>query len=431
MFRSIRPTFLTFRRFASTEIASYGEFISEVSARRRPSAIRAIQPLTKIPGMISLGGGYPNGSTFPFQKLSLVTRDGTTIDIAGEELASALQYTNTEGYPPLMPFLQALEARTHAPPKLAVGRSILVTNGSQEGQAKAFDLLIQRNDHVLVENPTYSGALAALQPITDNLVGIATDQSGMIPDALEQTLKRASPRQFKVLYLIPTGQNPSGATMSTERRHRVYDIARRYNLIIMEDDPYWNLRYDDTPIPSFLSLDVDGRVLRFDSLSKVLSSGMRLGWCSGPAPLLERMTLHQQTSSLHASALSQAVVSALLNKWGQDGWDKHVASIRKFYGERRDLFMSFAKKHLTGLAEWHAPSAGFFVWFKLLCTQDAQALIQKDAVAAKVLMVPGQAFEPNNKPSPYVRAAFSVASPADQDEALRRLAALLKANTRN
>lgn len=205
----------------------------------------------------------------------------------------------------------------------------------------------------------------------------------------------------------------------------------------MEDDPYHFMQFLDPGekrARSFLSMDVDGRVLRFDSFSKLLSSGMRLGFATGPGPLIDRIDLHSQASNLHTAGLPQAFAASLFDHWAAqnnghsyDGFTQHVDAIADFYRRRRDVFLESASRHLTGLATWSHPTAGMFVWFKLLGIKDSWPLIKEKAVDKKVILVPGQSFSvPDTEPSPYVRAAYSTASYEDMDEALRRFAELLR-----
>lgn len=282
-----------------------------------------------------------------------------------------------------------------------------------------------------------------------------------------------------MLYTIPVGSNPTGASLSLERKKEIYKVAREFDLLILEDDPYYWMQFAAQRTPSFLSMDVDGRVLRFDSFSKLLSSGLRVGFVTGPPQLIERIELHQQASVLHSSGVSQALVAGLFNQWsaahGGDthaGFSAHCSGIVKFYRERRDSFLASAERHLAGLCEvcdaicpsstthdmigtkknlsflppilaltlklmlcramtvrvhalqWEVPSAGMFVWIKLP-VQDADIFIKDTARKAKVLLVPGQSFDPHDQPSPWVRAAYSTATLEEMDEALRRLAELL------
>ena len=180
-------------------------------------------------------------------------------------------------------------------------------------------------------------------------------------------------------------------------------------------------------------MDEDGRVLRFDSFSKLLSSGIRIGWATGPSPLIERLQLHTQASNLHTCGLSQALVAGLLDEWARDhggdafpGFEARMAEVAGFYRSQCEAFLASANRHLAGLATWTVPSAGMFVWLHFLGVRDTHALITKHAVSAKVLLVPGTSFMPCSSPSSYARAAFSTAAPEDMDEALRRLAILLR-----
>ncbi|EQC42748.1 hypothetical protein SDRG_00471 [Saprolegnia diclina VS20] len=403
----------------------YESYFTAKSLRRQPSAIRSLQPMVSLPGMISLGGGMPNPSTFPFESMSVKLKSGETMDLRGAALEAALQYSPTPGIPELVKTISGMMEQEHSPRGPA--RVLSVTTGSQDALYKAFEMLLGENDALLIEKPTYSGTLAHLHAVNCDLVCIDTDREGLVPDHLAATLDSwpASKKKPKVLYTIPTGGNPTGVSMSYVRKQRVYEIAQKHGLIILEDDPYYYLKLDGPRVKSFLSMDVDGRVLRFDSFSKILSSGLRVGTVYGPAPLVERLNLHTQSANLHSSGLSQAVVLALLKQWGAAGWEAHLEMVCDFYRGQRDAFLKALDKHLTGLATWHAPDAGMFVWIELHGVKDSKALIEQKAVAAKVLLVPGQVFLPDNQVTPYVRAAYSTASHEEMDLAVSRLAALL------
>lgn len=395
----------------------------------------------QVPGMISLGAGNPNPDAFPFHSACFTLKDGGEVDMDEDLMCTALQYNATSGLPELLAWFRALQQREHRPPRPDHSWQVTCTTGSQDAISKACDMLVSRGDCVLVEDPCYPGALGVLRPLGARIIGVATDSQGIVPEAMAAILDGwdtsygskgvAKPR---VLYSVPTGHNPSGTTISGPRREAVYALARKHNLIIMEDDPYYFLQLDGNvgpggfrrPPNSFLSMDTDGRVLRFDSMSKVLSSGLRLGFCTGPAPLVERLVLHMQTAALCTSGLSQAAALSLLRRWGDDGWAAHVVSVQALYRARRDHFISCAQKHLTGLAEWTTPEAGMFVWMKLLSIKDSKALIEGPARDEKVLLVPGQYFSISDEPSNCVRASYSLASPENVDEALRRLGALLR-----
>ena len=233
--------------------------------------------------------------------------------------------------------------------------------GSQDALAKTIEMLCDRGDPVLLEDPSYPGAIGPLQAAGCALAGVPVDTEGMVPSELERTLSEwvEGPKP-RVLYLIPHGQNPSGSTMPMQRKEEIYAVAARHSLLIIEDDPYYALQYGDGSNGSFASIDVDGRVLRLDSFSKVLGSGMRLGWASGPAPLIERLMLAQQVSTMQASTMSMTLAARLLHSWGVEKYRAHVREVRDFYAERRSFMQKCAEKHLTGLASWSAPSAGMF-----------------------------------------------------------------------
>ena len=427
----------------ATRVTEYASRLTRRSLARQPSAIRALQPLVAQPGMISLGGGMPNPSTFPFTKITASLRDGSEIELGGARLEASLQYSPTLGLPSLRAHLQALQEAEHG----VTGRQVCVTTGSADALSKAFDALLDEGDALLVESPTYSGSLAYLRPIGCLLVGVRCDADGLDPSHLEEILAgwhegcNGGRRRPRVLYTIPTGGNPTGASLSLARRQRVYEVARTYDLLILEDDPYHWLQYraarGAARRPSLLSLDRDGRVLRFDSFSKLLASGVRLGWATGPPALIERIELHGQASSLHTCGLAQGLVAALLDAWAAErGGDVHagfaakMAEVAAFYHRRCEAFLAAAERHLGGLARWSAPDAGMFVWLELLGVADSHALITQHCAAAKVLLVPGQSFMPSDAPTSHVRAAFSTASDEEIDEALRRLAALLREQRR-
>jgi kynurenine/2-aminoadipate aminotransferase len=428
----------------ATRLTEYASRLTRRSLARQPSAIRALQPLVAQPGMISLGGGMPNPSTFPFTKITALLRDGSEIELGGARLEASLQYSSTLGLPPLLVHLQALQESEHG---VASDRQVCVTTGSADALSKAFDALLDEDDALLVESPTYSGSLAYLQPIGCQLVGVRCDADGLDPSHLEEILSgwdegsNEGRRRPRVLYTIPTGGNPSGASLSLARRQRVYEVARTYDLLLLEDDPYHWLQFSAARgaarRPSLLSLDRDGRVLRFDSFSKLLASGIRLGWATGPPALIERIELHGQASNLHTCGLAQGLVAALLDAWAAEyGGDVHagfaakMSEVAAFYQGRCDVFLAAAERHLGGLARWSAPNAGMFVWLELLGVADSHALITQHCAAAKVLLVPGLSFMPSNAPTSHVRAAFSTASDEEIDEALRRLAALLREQQR-
>ncbi|XP_063776703.1 kynurenine/alpha-aminoadipate aminotransferase, mitochondrial isoform X2 [Pseudophryne corroboree] len=422
----------------SAKDMNYARFLSVVSAARQPSPIRSMTDLLmrSPPSVISLAGGVPNPETFPFKSATVTLNDSTSIEIGGSLMKKALQYSSTPGVPELISWLKELQKSLHNPPTLTYSPAkgqmeLCVTTGSQEGLSKVFEMLVNPEDNVLLDAPTYSGTLAAVKPMGCNLIGVPTDQHGIIPQALRDILSRWHPGRPeknppKILYTIPNGGNPTGASLTTDRKREIYQLAREYDLIIVEDDPYYFLQFNKPWAPSFLSMDVDGRVIRADSMSKILSSGLRIGFLTGPKPLIDRIILHMQVSTLHTSAFTQVMILQLLQKWGLEGFLKHIDSVIEFYRTQRDAMLASADKWLTGLAEWHSPAAGMFLWIKIEGVQDTHQMIMSKAISKEVLLVPGSAFNiASSEASCYVRASFSLSTPEQIDQGLQRLASLI------
>lgn len=414
---------------------NYARFLTAVSAARKPSPLRVLTELQQRspPSLISLAGGAPNPNTFPFLSATIQVKNGQTICIDETLMKKALQYSTSNGLPELLTWMKSLQKSLHNPPNAQT--DMCVTTGSQEGICKVFEMLVNPGDNVLLDAPTYPGTLAALQPLGCNLINVPSDQHGMIPAALKEVLSRWAPSEVhklnstapRVLYTIPNGGNPTGASMTEQRKRDVYELARQYDMLIIEDDPYYFLQFEKPWAPTLLSMDVDGRVIRTDSFSKILSSGLRLGFLTGPKPLIDRVVLHIQASTMHTSTFTQMMVSQLLHSWGEERFLQHIDGVLGFYRKQRDAMISSAEKWLNDEAEWYVPSAGMFLWLKLKCVTDTQQLIREKALKKEVLLVPGGVFMINSSdPCPYVRAAFSLSTPEQIDEAFRRLSLLIK-----
>lgn len=300
---SFYPRTMTSAAASSTSVTKkqpdYAKYISKRSAARKPSAIRALNQFLSLPGMISLGGGLPNPSTFPFTNVSVTLQSGETLTLGEARTQKALQYSNTNGIPELVNWLETLMMDVHSPPMDKSNFQICIGNGSQDVLTKAFEMLIDEGDNMLIESPAYVGSLAFLKPLNPKFVEVDTDGDGLNPEALANILDNwpVDQKKPKVLYTVPIAGNPTGTSTTLERKQKIYDIARKHDLIILEDDPYYFLQFGE-PVPSYFSMDVDGRVLRFDSLSKIISSGVRIGWVTGPKPLVEKIVLHGQVSKL-------------------------------------------------------------------------------------------------------------------------------------
>ncbi|XP_035408691.1 kynurenine/alpha-aminoadipate aminotransferase, mitochondrial isoform X2 [Cygnus atratus] len=368
---------------------NYSRFITTVSAARKESPIRLLTELMQRspPSLISLAGGAPNPNVFPFKKATVAIGHGNAVEIGEDLMKRALQYSASAGIPELLSWLKKFQRNLHNPPTANYSpeqgqMEMCITTGSQEGLCKVFEMLINPGDNILLDAPTYAGTLAALRPLGCNIINVPSDQHGIIPKALKGILSAWSPEDIKnrshslpkFLYTIPNGCNPTGNSLTAERKKEIYQLARKYDFLIIEDDPYYFLQFEKPWAPTFLSMDLDGRVIRTDSLSKILSSG-----------------------------------------------------VVEFYKTQRDAMLIAADKWLKGLAEWYPPAAGMFLWIKIKGVSDTEQLIMEKALQKEVLLVPGRAFNINSsEPSSYVRASFSLSSPAQMDLAFRRLADLIK-----
>ncbi|GAA5912662.1 hypothetical protein JCM5296_006047 [Sporobolomyces johnsonii] len=426
----------------ATAPLNWDYFISQSGKRWEPSAIRGLFPLEKIPGMVSLLAGKPNAETFPFSAITVSLKPIIPTDqpeqlvVESEALTEGLQYGPTAGLGGLVKWLENLQEKRHQRAQDGSWR-VSVGSGSQDLINKAFCSLINEGDSVLLESPVYSGTLGLLKQHKCDLIEVPVDTSGMRPDALEDilanwTAKFPGKRFPKLLYTIPTGSNPTGCSSPLDRREKILSLVRQYNLLLLEDDAYHYLSFDPENItPSYFELEArsggeTGRVVRFDSFSKILSSGMRLGFLTAAKPLVDIVDLHTSNTNLQPSSTTQAMVLVLLNKWGLDGFLAHTRRVAAFYKAKRDMFEKVAHKYLDGLATWVSPDAGMFLFLDLHLTTDGTAgdsssLISTTAVQKGVLAVPGVGFLPNGGVSSFVRVSFSLATEQDAELAFQRL----------
>ncbi|XP_050584640.1 kynurenine/alpha-aminoadipate aminotransferase, mitochondrial-like [Bombus affinis] len=414
----------------------YSSFKTEVSKRRRSATTRE---LTKIAysapkNVVSLAEGMPNEETFPFAEISIKLKDGSSFTLDERELASALQYIPTQGYPPLLQSLREFQRRTHAPP-LWESRDIVIVSGSQDGLSKTLEAILGPGDPLLVHDPFYPGVEVVVSPHKVELIPIPQDEHGVVPEILRETLRNrelSGKKMPKIMYINATGSNPTGVIIPLERRKEIYRIACEYNFLILDDDPYHFMHFNEVEPKSFLSLDTEGRVIRLDSFSKVISSGLRLGFITAAAPLIASIELHLQSSHLHAPTLSQVILYKLMKLWGYDGMMKHFMGIRRFYKQRRDIIARLAEKHLNGLVDFTIPRGGFFLWIKVRDIKDTWKMIMQRGVTEGVIMAPGAAFMKDpSKPCNAIRASFSKASYEEMNLAMERLADLIRSELRN
>ena len=389
-----------------------------------------------------LAGGCPHESFFPAKALALELRDGTTT--APVDLDKPLQYHKGCGVEALRSRLEAIQRRVHGRGAWGVACSV----GCTDALLKTLELLTEAGDEVLVEEYTWPGIVAQTVPRRRTTVAVAMDAGGVVPAALEATLA-ALPRKQRVFYTISSGQNPTGCTPTEERKQEVYAICRKYDVVILEDDPYYFLTMpldyeseadmpgaDPAKLPaSYLSMDVDGRVVRLDSAAKIVAPGLRLGWVSAPMAFLDKFTVLNETSVQFPSGAAQAAMLALLETWGDDaGFDAALRKTQHEYARRRDVLVAAVRGALaeTGgatLATLETPAAGMFLWLRVLpyvCPDSRE--LQDKLIKNGVACIPGACFATPDKQGddcPFLRLTYASATDAEMRAGASRLAATL------
>ncbi|KAB0792112.1 hypothetical protein PPYR_14073 [Photinus pyralis] len=410
-------------------------FINPPSLRRRPflppSLVDACD--TTSEKSIKLAEGFPNDANFPFKEISVLLKDGTSYRLEGEQLATSLHYIPTKGYPPLVSTLKDFTQQIHQPPYWSQ-RDVLVTVGSQEAMSKVLEMCLEEGDPILVQNPLYSGIAVVLAPFQSTLIPINQDGNGMVPDFLRQALNQRKKeclldRQLKmpkILYINPTGANPVGTTLPLDRRQEIYRICCDYNILILEDDPYCFMNYKDPTPPSFLSFDIEGRVIRLDSLSKVLCPGLRIGWVTAAKPLTDVLELGIENCYLSSASLTQVITYNLLNGWGVKGTLNYFRSVRDDNKKRRDMMLQSMDLHLKGLCDWSVPDGGMFAWIKVRDIPEVQDMLLIRGKKKCVTFAPGRLYMVDSqKTCSYIRASFCRENPKLIDKAMQLLAELI------
>ncbi|VVC94946.1 unnamed protein product [Leptidea sinapis] len=408
-------------RYRVLDEKDYERFISSRSSKREPAMTRSLTSLSYKIGkqMISLAEGMPNEDIFPFSHLEIKTKSGGKIILKDKELAKALQYVPSQGLPELLAILRKFQEDLHRPPPL--DRDVLVTNGSQHGIYQCVDMLVNPGDPVLTTEYTFTGFHSALRPYDPEVLTIAEDEDGLVPETLEALLSDRVSKGLKmprILYLIPTGNNPTGTVIPLQRRKQIYELACRYDFIIIEDDPYAFLNYSDEVTPSFLSLDECGRVVRLDSVSKVVSAGLRGAWLTAPTALLRRAELHSQAELLHSCTLSQSLLLRLLSQRGELA--AHLHSARSLYAARCGaLGAAMGRVARDAQAHYMQPRAGLFYWLRLSGVPDVYNMVFNTALEKGLMLCPGQAFQyDTSAPSQHLRLTFSRIRPEDMEHAV-------------
>ena len=384
------------------------------------SAIRELLKITEQPGVISFAGGLPSPSCFPAEEIALAAER-----VLAREAGRVLQYGPTEGFPPLREFLASLMASRGL--NISADR-LIITSGSQQGLDIIGKLLIDPGDTVLVENPTYVGALQAFRPYRPSFVSLPMDDHGLKIEGLEQALTdlSAAGRRPKFLYTVASFQNPTGVTLSAERRRALLDLAERHDLPLVEDDPYGELRYSGEAPPLLAALDVERwgeprQVVYLSTFSKLLAPGLRVGWAAGPRALLHRMVQVKQGLDLHTGSLGQAIACEAC----ADGLlARQIPRIRRIYHERRDAMLAELERSMPPGTRWTRPDGGMFLWVTLPEGLDSSELLAR-AIERQVAFVPGADFHANGGGLNTLRLNFSHPTPEQITEGVRRLAEVI------
>ena len=366
----------------------------------KPSAIREIFKYAADPTYISLSAGNPAPEAFPVKPLAEISAK-----LMAENPILALQYSTTEGYTPLRDHLRAYMREKHN-----TGRDfddILITSGAQQIMDLFTKSILNEGETVLTEAPSFIGTLNDFRSYRAKLVGIPMDTDGMNMEALEKALR--TEKNVKFIYTIPNFQNPSGITMSLEKRKKLYDLAKQYGVIILEDNPYGDLRYAGEALPTIKSFDEEGIVLYAGSFSKVISPGMRVGYAIGPKPVLAKMTVCKQGQDVHTNIWSQVLCHRFMTEYD---YEAHLDGLRALYTKKLAFLLDLMEKNLAPHITWDPFDGGLFAWCHLPAGVDMQAFVQK-ALEKKVCVVPGTAFlTDENEPCDAFRINFS--TPTDE-----------------
>lgn len=364
------------------------------------SAIREILKFTADPSVISFAAGNPAPEAFPSEAVEKITER-----ILKSNPIAALQYSVSEGYTPLRDKLKAdLKARHN------IGREcddLIITSGAQQGIEIACKVMCNAGDTVIVENPSFVGSLNSFRSYEANLVGVEVESDGISIEGLEDALK--SNPNTKLVYLIPNFQNPTGITMSIEKRKACYELCKKYGVMILEDNPYGELRFAGTDIPSIKSIDEDGIVIYCGSFSKVLSPGLRVGYACAPKEVIQKMVVCKQASDVHTTALSQMICYEFMEQYD---FSEHLKGLRAIYKNKCSLMLDCLAKSINPKITYTRPEGGLFIWCTLPDNVNMNDFCKK-AVLNKVAVVPGNAFLPNDS---YKTQSFRINFSTPTDE---------------
>jgi len=379
----------------------------------KASEIREILKITEQAHVISFAGGLPAPELFPVEEMKTVS-----VKVLEEGGEQALQYTTTEGDVNLR---EKVAARMNAKFQTSVTcENILITSGSQQGLDFSGKIFLDEGDTVLCESPTYLGAINAFKSYRPEFVEVPTDENGMVMEELEKILKNA--RNVKLIYVIPDFQNPTGRTWSMERRKQFMELINEYEIPVVEDNPYGELRFEGEILPSLKALDKKGLVVFLGTFSKTFCPGYRIGWAAADKEVLEKYILVKQGADLQTSTIGQREVAKFMEMYDLES---HIEKIKRVYKKRRDLIISTMKEEFPGGLSFTCPEGGLFTWVELAPHINARDLLVK-SLEKDVAFVPGGSFFPNGGKENTFRLNYSNMPEDRIVEGIRRLAGVLK-----
>ncbi len=397
------------------------EFYSDLASKMEASAIREILKLVQNPEVISLAGGMPDPKTFPAEDIKEITQK-----VLSKNSARALQYSSTEGLPELRKCILEHLAKDGNNGEL---ENIIISSGSQQGLDLVGKTFLSPGDVAIVELPSYLAALNAFYSYGGELVGIPMDEDGIRMDILEEELTRFKNegKKVKFIYTISNFQNPAGVTMSLARRKKIVKIAHKFNVFIVEDNPYEKLRFEGEPIPSIYSLEKNGSVISLGTFSKILCPGLRLAWILGNKEIIRKMAILKQATDLCTSILTQLIAC----EYCQSGkLEENIKSNVQIYKKKRDAILNALEKYFPKEAVWTKPQGGFFVVATLPEYIDTGEML-KEAIEENVAYVPGAPFFADGKGQNTMRLSFCFPSEEDIEEGVKRIGNLIKKKIRN
>jgi 2-aminoadipate transaminase len=396
------------------------ERFAQRTQRMRSSAVRELLKLTEQPDLISFAGGLPAPDVFPVDQFQ-----ESTCRLLKEHGTKALQYSTTEGYRPLREMIARHSSRYGI---VIEPENVLITSGSQQALDLIGKVFINPGDHLVVERPTYLGALQAWNAYEAEYINVPMDEDGMQPDALEAALRMGP----KFIYALPNFQNPTGVTLSLSRRHQLIGLADHYGVPIIEDDPYGQLRYEEEHILSLVALDAQarahngapytGNIIYLSTFSKTLAPGLRLAWIVAPAEVIQKLVQAKQGADLHTSTFSQMLAYDV----ARGGFlDQHIKIIRAVYGARRDAMLKALEMYFPPEVTWTKPQGGLFLWATFPEYVDAADVLQA-AIKEKVAFVPGTSFFADGTGRNTGRLNFSFCNEKQIADGIYRLSVALK-----